>query len=55
MKTFTGEFSGVPNGEVHPRTFKAGEPCPPELEEAAAEKGLLSASEKKAVKPAENK
>lgn len=30
-----GDLFGVVAGEVYPRTIKAGEECPPELEEAA--------------------
>lgn len=62
---------GVPDGEVYPREFSAGEDCPPELEDAAREIDALEANEDapkrsaegaravaaqmKAMKPEENK
>lgn len=56
MRKLIGGFQGVPNGEIYPVTYEAGEVCPPELEEAAAELGVLGAEEPKARKAAaENK
>lgn len=43
------EIYGVPNGEVYPRTFPAGEDCPSELVEAARQMGAI---EQKVVKKA---
>jgi hypothetical protein len=31
----TKSFRGVPDGEIYPKLFEAGEECPPELEAAA--------------------
>lgn len=41
MPKLTGELYGAPEGEVYPRTFAAGEECPPSLEDAARSLGLL--------------
>ena len=31
MPTFKKQFTGVPNGEIYPKTYEAGDECPPEL------------------------
>lgn len=50
----TKAIFGVPDGEVYPRTFEAGEDCPDSLIEAARAAGALPAT--KAIKKApENK
>ena len=43
-----GELFGCANGEVHPRIYAAGEDCPPELEEAAREAGILEEADAEA-------
>lgn len=52
----TAALYGVPAGAVHPRWFKAGEECPPELLEAARALGALAdaadADETPVAKPA---
>jgi hypothetical protein len=48
------EFLGVPDGEVHPRTYAPGDECPPELLEAAVSLGAVDL-DGKAGQPAENK
>lgn len=45
----TKDIIGVADGEIYPRTFAAGEECPPELEAAALDAGAL---EVKAAKKA---
>lgn len=42
-------FYGVPDGEIYPRWYQAGEDCPPELLEAA--KAVGAVEETKEVKP----
>ncbi len=37
------DFYAVPEGEVYPRTFKAGEECPASLQSAARQLGLIQA------------
>jgi len=37
MAKLTKDLFGAANGEVYPRTYAAGEECPPELEDAARE------------------
>jgi len=41
MPKLTAEIFGAPDGEVYPRTFAAGEECPPSLEDAARAAGAL--------------
>lgn len=41
MAKLTGDLFGAPQGEVYPRTFAAGDECPPSLEDAARALGLL--------------
>lgn len=54
MPKLTQDLFGAPDGEIYPRTFAAGEECPPSLEGAARELGILddvrgpAAGEKKA-------
>jgi hypothetical protein len=43
MLKFTKQFQGVPNGEIYPRTYEAGERCPPELEAGARSLGAVEA------------
>ncbi|WP_447775643.1 hypothetical protein [Variovorax boronicumulans] len=31
MPTFKKQFTGVPNGDIYPKTYEAGDECPPEL------------------------
>jgi len=45
----TKAFLGVPNGQVYPVQYQAGDECPPELLDAAAEMGAIE--EIKEVKP----
>lgn len=40
-------FRGVPNGEIYPKQYEAGDECPQELEAGAAEIGALEGSEEK--------
>jgi hypothetical protein len=42
MAKFTKEFTGCKAGEIYPTTFAAGDDCPPELEDAARECGVLA-------------
>lgn len=37
--TVTSDFSGVPDGEIHPRTFKPGDTVEGELAAVAVEQG----------------
>jgi hypothetical protein len=46
MAQFSRAFMGVPNGEIYPREFQAGDECPPELEAAARELGALASDAK---------
>lgn len=48
MAKLTKAFEGVPEGEVYPKQFEAGDECPPELEKAALELGALEAKKAKA-------
>lgn len=50
MPKFIKPFKGVPQGEIYPRQFKAGDECPSELEAGARELGALEGS--KTTKPA---
>lgn len=38
---FTKDFRGVPDGEIYPVQYAAGDECPPELEAAAIETGAV--------------
>ena len=40
---FIKDFRGVPDGEIYPVQYKAGDECPPELEAAAIETGAVKA------------
>jgi hypothetical protein len=64
MAKLKADLFGVPDGEVYPRLFAAGEICPPDLEAAAAAMGVLDANDAaataakadgKAMRAAENK
>lgn len=46
---------GVPNGEIYPVQYEAGDECPPELEAAATALGAFDAPELEEVKPARTK
>lgn len=46
MAKLTKPFSGVPNGEIYPVEYKAGDDCPPELEAHAAALGVLDVTSK---------
>lgn len=50
MAKLTKSFSGVPDGEIYPIAYSAGDECPPELVAAATELGALEASKKAPVK-----
>jgi hypothetical protein len=45
---FIKAFRGVPEGEIYPKQFEAGDECPPELEAGANELGALEGAEKPA-------
>ena len=47
MPKFIKPFRGVPDGEIYPKQFEAGEECPSELEAGARELGALEGSEDK--------
>lgn len=51
MPKFIKSFKGVPQGEIYPKQFKAGDECPSELEAGARELGALegAADDKKAA------
>ena len=53
MPKLTQDLFGAPEGEIHPRTFAAGEECPPSLEDAARWLGILD--EAGAAAPVEKK
>lgn len=38
---FIKAFKGVPEGEIYPVEYEAGDECPPELESAAESVGAL--------------
>jgi hypothetical protein len=38
---FKKPFYGVPDGEIYPVQYQAGDECPPELEESAATLGAF--------------
>ena len=40
----TKTFKGVPNGAIYPVAYKPDDECPPELEAAALELGVLEAA-----------
>ena len=48
MPKFIKPFRGVPEGEIYPKQFEAGDECPSELEAGAKEVGALADSEKPA-------
>ena len=52
MATLKDTFLGVPNGEIYPIEYKAGDECPPELESAARSLGLLEDAPAPAPAPA---
>lgn len=41
MLTFIKPFYGCRDGEVYPEHFQAGDACPPELEDAAIDCGVV--------------
>lgn len=41
MAKLTKPFRGVPNGEIYPVEYKAGDECPAELEAGAIALGAL--------------
>jgi hypothetical protein len=41
---FVHPFLGVPDGEIYPVQYQAGDECPPELEAAASELGAFDES-----------
>lgn len=41
---FIQPFQGVPNGAIYPVEYQPGDECPPELEAAASEQGVLEAT-----------
>ena len=43
-------FKGVPDGEIYPVEYQAGDECPPELEAAARELDALEPSDDKQPK-----
>lgn len=47
MPKFIKPFRGVPDGEIYPKQFEAGDECPSELEAGARELGALEGSEDK--------
>lgn len=55
MLKVTKPFRGVPDGEIYPVTYAAGDEIPPELEAGARELGALDdpATKKAAGKKAE--
>lgn len=44
MAKLTKSFKGVPEGEIYPRAFEAGDDCPIELEAGAIACGALDAA-----------
>jgi len=48
---FIKDFRGVPDGEIYPAQYAAGDECPPELEAGALEVGALEAQAKKSPEP----
>lgn len=52
---FKAPFLGVPNGEIYPVEYKAGDQCPPELQEAAESVGALETKAKAPVEEPKGK
>jgi hypothetical protein len=52
---FTKEFKGCKAGEIYPTTFKPGDECPPELQEAAVVCEVVEVPTEKAAKPRKTK
>lgn len=50
MAKFSKPFRGVPDGEIYPVEYKAGDECPKELEAAARSLGALATAAKKQAK-----
>ncbi|MDR6447479.1 hypothetical protein J2794_003595 [Paraburkholderia terricola] len=48
MAKFIKPFRGVPEGEIYPKQFEAGDECPSELEAGAKEVGALEGTDKPA-------
>ena len=48
---FIKDFRGVPDGEIYPVQYSAGDECPPELEAAAIELGAVKVQAKQAPEP----
>lgn len=46
MLKFAKPFQGVEEGEIYPTQFNPGDVCPPELEAAAQEAGVLETKKK---------
>ena len=46
MAKLTKPFRGVPNGEIYPIEYEAGDECPPELEAGALSLGALTEGKK---------
>lgn len=53
MAKFDKPFRGVRSGEIYPEQFKAGDECPPELEKAARDCGVLAQEKAKKAKAEE--
>lgn len=47
---FSKEFKGVRAGEIYPTTFKPGDECPPELQDAAVSEGAVEQAAPKTTK-----
>lgn len=50
MAKLTKAFQGVPEGEIYPVEYAAGDECPPELEAAALVLGALEKADPKKAK-----
>lgn len=47
---FIKTFHGVPNGEIYPVKYSAGDECPPELEAGAAATGAIEANKQEGTR-----
>lgn len=52
---FIKPFYGCRDGEIYPTQFAVGEECPPELESAAIECGVVEEPDQSGKKPAGRK
>lgn len=52
MLTFIKPFYGCRDGEIYPEHFEVGDECPPELEEAGIECGVVQDGDAEPKKPA---